>query len=516
MNMSNTGKINSNVVGILCLSFIVIFSLLLTGCLAPRVTQPFQTPIVTVQPLNNTAGVMVPQDMRSAFSQGALFRQHGGGNIKVDMSSFQNIIADILRESGLFRKIALMPAMSNDATRSKWAKNNKIEYLIKCSLKEHRWRFLGHTNEATLGGSPKQHQAEIVTALNLVLLDNDGMIIGSKHTAVTAYDCYTYPEDLFSPNRGPDISSKIALSESINDLAGQVMQHIETRQHMPQFKASYAAQKDMNPSTSSGQSTTVGKRFAVIIGISDYKDSRIPSLRYSSTDAKAIYKWAISPNGGKYAPSCVKLLVDKDATAKNIKHSLFAWLKSALEEDVVTIYFAGHGSPEAPDSPENLFFLPYDTQYDDIATTGFPMWDIETALKRFIKAKKVVVIADACHAGGVGKSFDIARRANRSIKRNPISSGLQNLSKIGDGVCVITASDESQFSQESKDWGGGHGVFTYFLLKGLKGEADYNNDNLVTLGELIPFLSEQVRRETSNAQCPTVAGKFDPALSIGR
>jgi hypothetical protein len=53
-------------------------------------------------------------------------------------------------------------------------------------------------------------------------------------------------------------------------------------------------------------------------------------------------------------------------------------------------------------------------------------------------------------------------------------------------------------------------------FKGLKGEADYNKDGSVTLGEIIPYLSEQVRRETRNAQSPTVAGKFDPALSIGK
>jgi len=258
------------------------------------------------------------------------------------------------------------------------------------------------------------------------------------------------------------------------------------------------------------------KTFAVVIGISDYRDTRIPCLRYASNDAKSFYKWLISPNGGRYAPANVRVLIDQNASYRDIRDALFVWLEQALEEDVVTIYFAGHGSPNSPDSPDNLFLLPYDVQYDSIATTGFPMWDIETALKRFIKARKVIVIADACHAGGVGQSFDIARRANRGIKINPISTGLQKLSKVGDGVCIISASDDNQFSQESEKWGGGHGVFTYFLLQGLNGEADYNNNNNVSLGELIPYLSEQVRMATRNAQSPTVAGKFDPALSIGR
>ena len=259
-----------------------------------------------------------------------------------------------------------------------------------------------------------------------------------------------------------------------------------------------------------------GVRWAVIIGISHYQDTQIPALRYASSDAQAFYEWAISPDGGKYAPSHVKQLLNKEATGANMKKALFEWLRGALDEDMVTIYFAGHGSPESPDSQDNLFLLPYDTQYNSIATTGFPMWDIETALKRFIRAKKVVVIADACHSGGVGQSFDIARRANRGIKINPISSGIQDLSQVGDGVCVISASSDNQFSQESKRWGGGHGVFTYFLLKGLKGDADYNKDSSVSLGELTSYLSEKVRRETKNAQSPTVAGRYDPAITIGK
>ena len=260
----------------------------------------------------------------------------------------------------------------------------------------------------------------------------------------------------------------------------------------------------------------VGDRWAFIVGLSNYRDSRIPAIRYAASDALSFYEWLVSPEGGRYAPSRVKLLLDADATNVAIKEALFSWLAQALEEDVVTIYFAGHGSPQSPDKAENLFLLTFDARYDNLPSTAFPMWDIETALKRYIKAKKVVVIADACHSGGVGQSFDIARRSSRGLKVNPISTSIENLSKLGDGVCVISASDEKQYSQESKDWGGGHGVFTYFLLKGLKGNADYNKDASVTLGELTSYLSQEVRRATKNAQSPTVAGRYDPALTIGK
>jgi uncharacterized caspase-like protein len=264
------------------------------------------------------------------------------------------------------------------------------------------------------------------------------------------------------------------------------------------------------------QPHVVGARWAVIIGISQYKDTRIAPLRYAAADARSFHDWIVSPNGGRYAPSMVNMLLDAKATGANIKKALFEWLAQAIEEDTVTIYFAGHGSPQSPDHPENLFLLPYDTQYDSVPTTGFPMWDIETALKRFIKARKVIVITDACHAGGVGQAFDVARRAGRGLNVVPMASSLNNLSRISEGVCIISASDDNQMSQEGAQWGGGHGVFTFHLLEGLKGMADYNKDNLVTLGELIPFLSEQIRRDTRNAQTPTVAGRFDPSLSIGK
>ena len=62
--------------------------------------------------------------------------------------------------------------------------------------------------------------------------------------------------------------------------------------------------------------------------------------------------------------------------------------------------------------------------------------------------------------------------------------------------------------------GGGYGVFTYFLLQGLNGQADFPRDGRITLGKLTQYVSEQVRRATRNAQTPIVSGRYDPAWLI--
>jgi len=48
------------------------------------------------------------------------------------------------------------------------------------------------------------------------------------------------------------------------------------------------------------------------------------------------------------------------------------------------------------------------------------------------------------------------------------------------------------------------------------GDADFDKDGSVTLGELTSFVSQAARRATGNAQSPTVAGRYDPALRIGK
>ncbi len=252
--------------------------------------------------------------------------------------------------------------------------------------------------------------------------------------------------------------------------------------------------------------------WAVVIGISNYKYAagKFPEVRYAANDAEEFYKFLRSPQGGGLPPDHILFLQNKDASLQNIKYAFFDFLKQALEEDYVIVYFSGHGMPE-DDNPNNLYFLAYDSRSDRIASTAFPMWDIETALSRYIKSEKVIMFADACHSAGI--SGDISTRSSTSHK-NMTNKFLLEVAKAKKGRAIFTASEAGELSQESRKWGGGHGVFTYFLLRALKGEADLNDNRIITLGETIDYVSEHVRRETNNTQHPDTAGIFDREFPV--
>jgi uncharacterized caspase-like protein len=139
------------------------------------------------------------------------------------------------------------------------------------------------------------------------------------------------------------------------------------------------------------------------------------------------------------------------------------------------------------------------------------MWDVNTALQRYIPSKRVVVFTDACHSGGI--SSDIATRGMSTTDDNMINQYLADLSKTKEGIIVFTASQAGEVSQELEKFG--HGVFTYYLLEGMKGEADFNNDYTVTIGELMDYVEEKVKRQTSGNQHPTRnQGAYDKDLTI--
>ena len=80
----------------------------------------------------------------------------------------------------------------------------------------------------------------------------------------------------------------------------------------------------------------------------------------------------------------------------------------------------------------------------------------------------------------------------------------------------LTASRDRERSFESADWGGGHGIFTYYVVKGLDGEADETGDGIVTADELADYTYRNVREATKGQQNPTSdQGNFDPQHAAG-
>jgi len=239
------------------------------------------------------------------------------------------------------------------------------------------------------------------------------------------------------------------------------------------------------------------EKFAVIVGVSHYANSGVgfSNLKFADQDAKSFRDFLLSPDGGSFPKENIKVLLNEDATSQNVRSAFSTFLTRAQPEDEVVLYIAGHGAPD-PNDPRNLYFLTYDTKLDDMGGTAFPMDELQRVFSRIIKAKRVVTFADTCHSYGFSGERDRKKKSN-----NLFNQYVARYANQADRA-VITASDISQLSQESEQWGGGHGVFTYYLLKGLKGEADFNKDGTVTAGELFAYVRDNVLKATGGDQSP--------------
>ncbi len=248
----------------------------------------------------------------------------------------------------------------------------------------------------------------------------------------------------------------------------------------------------------------IDKRWAVVVGVGEYQSEDIPDLEFATADARAMKEFLESDAAGPFDE--VLYLENEHATGAAMREALFVFLQQADWDDLVVIYYAGHGAPD-PGRPDNLYLLPTDADLGSLAATGFPMWDVKTALRRQIAAERVIVIADACHAAGTADGDVVGGGAS-----NAIAGGFQSLFTPSRRL-MMTAAATNEFSLEDERWGG-HGVFTHFLLEGLKGAGDANGDGIVTFTELFEHVSEGVRDATNGRQNPQRSGIGDIPLAV--
>ncbi|MCB7129865.1 MAG: caspase family protein [Candidatus Brocadiales bacterium] len=222
---------------------------------------------------------------------------------------------------------------------------------------------------------------------------------------------------------------------------------------------------------------------AVVLGIEKYRN--IPDVSYARRDAATFREYAARVLGIKDDIYHLYYRVDEEATKAEFE-KLFAadgWIaRRARPTTDVYIYYAGHGAPEVRE--RSAYLIPYDGDINYPIQTGFSLNRLYEELGK-LEISSVTVFLDACFSG-VSRDDEVLLADAR-----PVYIELEGPTAQGD-ITVFSAATGSQVSSAWPEQG--HGLFTYYLLKGLKGEADQNWDEQITLGELSNYLTENVSR----------------------
>lgn len=245
--------------------------------------------------------------------------------------------------------------------------------------------------------------------------------------------------------------------------------------------------------------TAKRKAYAVVIGIEQYQQ-KLPKADFATHDAEIMGKYLIKTFG--YAEENVVVLLNERATKTSLEKYIEGWLPDHVEtDDTVFIYFSGHGTPNAKTG--KAYVVPYDGDPAFVEKTGYSLDRLYDSLGA-LPAKEIVVMLDSCFSGAGGRSV-IAEGMR------PIVLSAENPLMAKGRLVVLAASSGAQVSSTYKQKG--HGLLTYYFLKGLQGEADQNHDSRIELKEVYEYLKPEVertaRREFHNEQAPQLLGNHD-------
>ena len=220
---------------------------------------------------------------------------------------------------------------------------------------------------------------------------------------------------------------------------------------------------------------------AIIIGIQDYK--RLARAEYANTDAQVFYDYAVRALGIPAAN--IKLLVDADADQVDVYKALRNWLPAKVNKGKTDVYvfYSGHGLPA--EDGKSLYLLPYGADKDFLDKTAISQQEINNMLKA-AQAKSITLFLDSCYSGQSRTGETLLASAR------PIALKAQS-SAFPPEFAVITATAPEQMSWSSPELK--HGIFSYYLMKGMEGDADLNKDGVINMQEMQNYLTENVARQ---------------------
>lgn len=231
---------------------------------------------------------------------------------------------------------------------------------------------------------------------------------------------------------------------------------------------------------------------AIVIGIEQYRQ-KLPRADFAVQDAKKVTEYLTKVMG--YPEEKVVTLLNDRATNVDLAKYFEKWLPNNVEKgSSVFIYFSGHGAPDPKTG--GSYLVPYDGDPTFITETGYSLKRMYNALEK-LPAKEIVVALDSCFSGAGGRSVlaEGARPLVMSSQKTPVLPG---------NTIVLAAASNEQISSTYKEKG--HGLFTYFLLKGIKNENVIRQDGSLAVSDLFTYVKPQVeliaRKQYNNEQTP--------------
>ena len=184
------------------------------------------------------------------------------------------------------------------------------------------------------------------------------------------------------------------------------------------------------------------------------------------------------------------------------------WLPSQVDKNKsnIYVYFAGHGL--ASEDGKEAYLIPHDGDTSMLSRTAIPRKDVINGLDK-LKARSVTLFMDTCYSGAAkgGQQTLVASRGLRIVKKNTLADLPSNFTLFS-----AAANDETAISHPTQK----NGLFSYWMMRGLGGEADSNNDNKLTNGELHAFISDKVQKTAiskGHKQNPQLVGDKDKVIA---
>jgi hypothetical protein len=215
--------------------------------------------------------------------------------------------------------------------------------------------------------------------------------------------------------------------------------------------------------------------FALVVGIEKYES--LVQADYAERDADAVRENLIALG---YPARNILFLTGEKAGRASIAKYVESWLpRNVNENSRVFVYFSGHGAPDIASG--DAYLVPWDGDAKFLENTGYSVKRLYQQLNA-LKAKQVILAMDSCFSGAGGRS--VIAKGTRPLV-NKIDTGVDKIGKLV--VFSASAADEVTGTEESQ----GHGLFTYYFLKGLEGAAKDDSGD-VTVNALYNYLAPQV------------------------